>query len=150
MDLQHSSPHVTRPLKCATQNSLLFQHLPSSTTYIRSKRKASPSFFHCALSRVGAAWPRLGRAFRTAPVSRQTKPNRVWHSPRFPSRPATLLPASVLSLRPCRLVFPRCRSGERKNKPTPAEGKKHEIRRSQHKNQRGRGFPRRSIGARSQ
>jgi len=31
---------------------------------------------------------------------------------------------SVLSLRPCRLVFPRCRSGERKNKPTPAEGKK--------------------------
>src|SRR5580698_862653 len=30
--------------------------------------------------------------------------------------------ASVLSLRRCRLVFPRCRSGERKNKPTPAEG----------------------------
>src|SRR5580658_316469 len=40
---------------------------------------------------MDAAWPRLGRAFRTAPFSRQTKPNRVWHSPRFPSRPATLL-----------------------------------------------------------
>jgi hypothetical protein len=40
---------------------------------------------------MDAAWPRLGRAFRTAPVSRQTKPNRVWHSPRFHSRPATLL-----------------------------------------------------------
>src|SRR5580704_16168523 len=38
-----------------------------------------------------AAWPRLGRAFRTAPVSRQTNPNPVWHSPRFHSRPATLL-----------------------------------------------------------
>ena len=28
---------------------------------------------------------------RTAPVSRQAKPNRVWHSPRFHSCPATLL-----------------------------------------------------------
>ena len=43
------------------------------------------------LLRVDAAWPRLGRAFRTAPVSRQTHPNPVWHSPRFHSRPATLL-----------------------------------------------------------
>ena len=48
--------------------------------------------------------------------------------------------ASVLSLHPCRLVFPRCRSSERKNKPTPAEGKKHEIRRSQPQDQRSRGL----------
>src|SRR5580658_2221792 len=103
-------------------------------------------FPHFALLRVDAAWPRLGRAFRTAPVSRQTNPNRVWHSPRFPSRPATLPPAFVLSLRPCRLVFPRCRSGERKNKPTPAEGKKHEIRRSQPQDQRSSQLPRAIAG----
>jgi hypothetical protein len=30
---------------------------------------------------------------------------------------------SALSLRPCRLVFPRFRSGERKNKPTRQKGK---------------------------
>jgi hypothetical protein len=46
---------------------------------------------HSSPFRVGAARPRLGRAFRTAPVSRQTEPNPVWHSPRFHSRPATLL-----------------------------------------------------------
>src|ERR1035441_4653427 len=40
--------------------------------------------------------------------------------------------ASVLSLRPCRLVFPRSRSNERKNKPTPAEGEKHGNRKKQH------------------
>jgi hypothetical protein len=48
-------------------------------------------FLPLRLVRVDAAWPRLGRAFRTAPVSRQTNPNRVWHLPRFHSRPATLL-----------------------------------------------------------
>src|SRR5439155_8719758 len=48
------------------------------------------SFIHFALFRVDAAWPRLGRSFRTAPISRQTNPNSVWHSPRFHSRPATL------------------------------------------------------------
>ena len=52
--------------------------------------KATPSSFHCVLFRVDAAWPRLGRAFRTAPLSRQTKPDCVWHSPRFHSRPTTL------------------------------------------------------------
>ena len=46
---------------------------------------------HFFLFRLDAAWPRLGRAFRTAPVSRQTNPYPVWHSPRFHSRPATLL-----------------------------------------------------------
>jgi len=36
------------------------------------KKEATPSSPHFGLFRVGAAWPRLGRAFRTAPVSRQT------------------------------------------------------------------------------
>jgi hypothetical protein len=53
-------------------------------------------------------WPRLGRAFRTAPVSRQTNPNRVWHSPRSHSRPATLLRPSFCPFHQCRLVFSRC------------------------------------------
>jgi hypothetical protein len=43
---------------------------------------------------VDAAWPRLGQAFLTAPVSRQTRLNCVWHSPRFHSRPAILLRTS--------------------------------------------------------
>src|SRR5271157_3884636 len=46
-------------------------------------------FFHSALVQVDAAQPRLGRVLRTAPVSRQTKPNPVCHSPRFHSHPAT-------------------------------------------------------------
>ena len=61
---------------------------------------------HCVLFRVGAAWPRLGRAFRTAPVSRQTNPNPVWHSPRFHSRPATLLRAPFCPLLRSGLFFP--------------------------------------------
>ncbi len=76
------------------------------------------------LFRVGAAWPRLGRAFRTAPVSRQTKPNSVWHSPRFHSRPATLLRPPFCSLSPFRLVSSRCRSSEERNKPETAEREK--------------------------
>jgi hypothetical protein len=61
--------------------------------------------------RVDAAQPRLGRSLRTAPVSRQTKPNPVCHSPRFHSHPATLtslrsVPFTVPS------VFVRWRSSE--------------------------------------
>jgi hypothetical protein len=36
------------------------------------KRRATPIFPHFGFLQVDAAWPRLGRAFRTAPVSRQT------------------------------------------------------------------------------
>ena len=44
------------------------------------------------LCRVDALRPGLGRSLRAhAPVSRQTNPNPVWHSPRFHSRPATLI-----------------------------------------------------------
>src|ERR1017187_1148203 len=55
----------------------------------------------------GRRLARLGRAFRTSPLSRQPKPNPVWHSPR-PHSPCPPPSPSVLSLRPCRLVFPRC------------------------------------------
>lgn len=48
--------------------------------------------------------PRLERAFRAASVARQTRPNPVWHAPRFHSRPTTLPPGSVRSLSP----FPVC------------------------------------------
>src|SRR5664279_3795680 len=47
-------------------------------------------FPHSALVRVDAAKSRLGRVLRTAPVSRQTKPKPVCHSPRFHSHPATV------------------------------------------------------------
>src|SRR5271165_3897176 len=67
--------------------------------------------FHSALVQADAAQMRLGRALRTAPVSRQTKPNPVCHSPRFHSHPATLtslrsVPFTVPS------VFVRWRSSE--------------------------------------
>ena len=79
---------------------------------------------HCVLFLVDAAWPRLGRAFRTAPVSRQTNPNPVWHSPRFHSRPATLLRPPFCPFRQCRLVFSRCRSsgdGMRRRSVLPSD-----------------------------
>jgi len=47
---------------------------------LHSHSQADRSFFsfaHCARLRVDAAPPRLARAFRMAPVSRQTKPNAV-------------------------------------------------------------------------
>ena len=59
-----------------------------------------------------------------------------------------LRPPSVPS--PSHLVSSRCRSIEGRNKPETAEGGKYEFRRSQHTNQRGCGFPRCSIGVRSQ
>ena len=64
-----------------------------------------------------------------------------------PCRPPS---ASVLSLQPCRLVFPRYCSSERKNKPTPAEWKKYEIRRGQPQNQRSRGFSGAIAGVRAE
>jgi hypothetical protein len=56
---------------------------------------------------VVAVPSRLGRVLRTAPVSRQAKTNRVWHSPLFHSHPATFtglrsVPFTVPS------VFDRC------------------------------------------
>src|SRR5882724_8052742 len=82
---------------------------------------ALPSSSYCALFQADAARPRLGRASRTAPVSRQTNPNPVWHEPRFHSRPATLPPGSVRPFHPFRLVLSRCRSCEEQNKPETAE-----------------------------
>src|SRR5580698_8970280 len=124
--------------------------IPNNHTPSFSRGRLRCLFPHLVLFRVDAAWPRLGRAFRTAPVSRQTNPNPVWHSPRFHSRPATLLRPPFCPFRRFRLVSSRCRSSEGRNKPKTAERGKNEIRRSQHTNQRGRGFPRCSIGVRSQ
>jgi hypothetical protein len=103
-------------------------------------------FPHFALLRVDAAWPRLGRAFRTAPVSRQTNPNRVWHSPRFHSRPATLLRPPLCPFHRSALFPPAAALVKKETSRKRQKGKKHEIRRSQHTNERGRGFPRCSIG----
>src|SRR5208337_3928446 len=61
------------------------------TIQFDSAMEATRVFPPTAPFRVDAAQSRLGRAFWTAPLSRQTDPNRVWHSPRFHSRPATLL-----------------------------------------------------------
>src|SRR5208282_409749 len=102
------------------------------------------------LFRVDAAWPRLGRAFRTAPVSRQTKPKPVWHSPRFHSRPATLLRSPFCPFHRSALFLPAAAQVKKETSRKRQKGKKHEIRRSQHTNKRGRGFPRCSIGVRSQ
>ena len=67
-------------------------------------RRLSP---HFALLRVDAARPRLGRALRTAPVSRQTvNPKAVCHEPRFPSRPATLPRPPFCPLPRSALFFP--------------------------------------------
>src|SRR5271165_4384708 len=67
--------------------------------------------FHSALVQVVAAQARLGRALRTAPVSRQTKPKPVCHSPRFHSHPAafTSLRSVPFTVPP---VFVRWRSSE--------------------------------------
>src|ERR1700691_5455231 len=63
------------------------------------QRKATPSFSPLRPPPDGRRLAaRLGRAFPTAPGSRPTNPTPVCHSPRFHSRPATLPPASVLSL----------------------------------------------------
>ena len=95
------------------------------------KRKATPSLSHYALLRVDAAWPRLGRAFRTAPVSRQTNPNRVWHSPRFHSRPATLLRPPFCPFHRSALFLPAAAQVKKETSRKRQKGKKHEIRRSQ-------------------
>jgi len=108
------------------------------------------SLSHFALLRVDAAWPRLGRAFRTAPVSRQTNPNPVWHSPRFHSRPATLLRTPFCPFHRSALFLPAGALVKKETSRNRQKGKKHEIRRSQHTNQRGCRFPRRSTGVRSQ
>ena len=84
---------------------------------------ATPSFPHCALFRVDAAWPRLGRAFRTAPVSRQTNPNPVWHSPRFHSRPATLLRPPFCPFHRSALFLPAAAQVKKKQAGNGRKGK---------------------------
>src|SRR5713226_6342820 len=119
--------------------------LPSGDCPVASRLSSTASS-----SGWAAAWPRLGRAFRTAPVSRQTNPNPVWHSPRFHSRPATLLRPPFCPFHRSVLFLPAAAQVKKETSRKRQKGKKHEIRRSQHTNQRGRGFPRCSIGVRSQ
>jgi hypothetical protein len=69
---------------------------------------------------LDAAWPRLGRAFRTAPVSRQTIIQEQFVTNRAFPHALPPSPASVLPLPRSRLVFSRCRSSEEKNKPETA------------------------------
>src|SRR6202023_3456795 len=88
--------------------------------------------FHFGLLRVDAAWPRLGRAFRTAPVSRQTNPKPVWHSPRFHSRPATLLRTPFCPFYRSALFLPATAQVKKETSRKRQKGKKHEIRRTQH------------------
>src|SRR5450755_666306 len=90
---------------------------------------------------MDAAWPRLGRALRTAPVSCQTNPNRVWHSPRFHSRPATLFRPPFCPFHQYRLVFSRCALVKKKTSRYRQKGKKHEIRRSKPQDQRSSQLP---------
>src|ERR1039458_10820521 len=88
-------------------------------------------FPHFVLFQVDAASPRLGRAFRTAPVSRQTKPNRVWHSPRFHSRPATLLRPPFCPFHQYRLFFFPLAPVEEKKKRYPQKREKQKNRRKE-------------------
>ena len=78
---------------------------------------------HSVLFRVDAASPRLGRAFRTAPVSRQTNPNPVWHSPRFHSRPATLLRPPFCPFHRSALFLPAAAQVKKKQAGNGRKGK---------------------------
>src|SRR5271169_408052 len=97
-----------------------------------------------------AARPRLGRAFRTAPVSRQTNPNRVWHSSRFHSRPATLLRPPFCPFHRSALFLPAAAQVKKETSRKRQKGKKHEIRRSQPQNQRSRGLSGAVAGVRAE
>src|SRR5579863_2774709 len=114
-------------------------------------KEAAPSFLHCVLFRVDAAWPRLGRAFRTAPVSRQTiKQERFGTHRAFthalpPSFGLRSVPFAVPVL-----FLPAAAQVKEETSQKRQKGKNNEIRRSQRTNQRGRSFPRRSAGVRSQ
>jgi len=78
------------------------------------------------------------------------KPKAVCHEPRFHSRPATLLRPPFCPFHRSALFLPAAAQVKKETSRKRQKGKKHEIRRSQHTNQRGRGFPRCSIGVRSQ
>src|SRR5204862_5539039 len=72
----------------------------------------------------GGRRSRLGRAFRTAPITRQTESNRVWHAPRLHSRPATLPRGSVRLFLRSVLFCPAAAPVKDKTKPETAEREK--------------------------
>src|SRR5208282_2201628 len=108
------------------------------------------SFFTPSSSR----WAPLGRGsdgrFGLRRFRAKLTPKHVWHSPRFHSRPATLLRPPFCPFHRFALFLPAAAQVKKETSRKRQKGKKHEIRRSQHTNQRGRGFPCCSIGVRSQ
>jgi hypothetical protein len=111
---------------------------------------AASDLFHCVLFRVDAARPRLARAFRMAPVSRQTNLKPVWHSPRSHSRPATLPRTPFCPFHRSALFLPAAAQVKEETSRKRQKGKKHEIRRSQPTHQRGGRFSGGRFGVRSQ
>jgi len=67
-------PPLRQPLLTIhlAQHSSFFCNAVLRRALYQSQKEGYAIFSHFVLLRVGAAWPRLGRAFRTAPVSRQT------------------------------------------------------------------------------
>ena len=132
--------------------SRFFKQKRAQLTNLNSKptpgRGGYASLSTAPSSGVDSAWPRLGRAFRTAPVSRQTKTNAVWHSPRFHSRPATLLRPPFCPFHRSALFLSAAAQVKEETSRNRQKGKKHEIRRSQHTHQRGRGLPHVPVRAR--
>jgi len=64
---------------------------------------------HPALFRVDATQSRFGRAFRIAPVARQTNPYPVWLQPRFsltPLPPSLRAPFPLSPFRLCPVQLP--------------------------------------------
>lgn len=122
--LEESNAHSINVLERLSKTSLAYNSGPLATT----SRKVAPSSSHYGSSGWAAAWPRLGRALRIAPLSRQTETKRVWHSPRFPSRPAILLRPPFCSFYQDRLVFSRFAPVKKKTSRSRQKGKKHEIR----------------------
>ena len=86
----YSFPKSAVPIVCGFQFRSFCYLTFNRRCSISLIHEAASHLSHCVLFRVDAAQPRLPRAFRMAPFSRQTNLNPVWHSPRSHSRPATL------------------------------------------------------------
>src|SRR5579863_6660962 len=114
------------------------------------KRRATPSFPTASSS----GWAPLGRGsdghFGLRRFRAKRTPTAFGTHRAFSSRPATLLRPPFCPFHRSALFLPAAALVKEETSRKRQEGKKHEIRRSQHTNQRGRGFPRCSIGVRQQ
>jgi hypothetical protein len=118
---------------------------PPPRLYVGHANKCLETLRHLAPLqpfRVDAARPRLGRAFRTAPASRQTINQQRFGTHRAfthalpPSFGLRSVPFTVPGL-----FLPAAAQVKEETSRKRQKGKKHEIRRSQHTHQRGRGLP---------